>query len=258
MHPGQSQRQASSSTVTTSASDDPVERRKINHARRSSSPFEVKLSATVSKRVSLDAFGGAQEIATNSGQEEVLEDIQSGSDHSEHFSDNSAEISFDQPSSSQYTPAAVDLTDYRGTTLSTIAEVSSRDLVDPATILGDNKQATRYLTPPGSPNYVSRDSPFLPPRKHLSEPPLHQAHVLIEAHENHAKTLADQLQASERVVTCLQAETRRLRDALEEESDEKRKAFLDVGSVQRELLELEELCREKDLGECVITSFFRP
>jgi hypothetical protein len=249
MQPGQGQRQASASTFTTSNSDEPIERRKANHSRRSSSPFEVKLSATVSKRVSLDAFGGGLETAEAFGQEEVLEDIESESDHYEESEQDVSDHGL--YSSSQYSQAAVDLTEYHATTLSTIEEVSSRDLVNPAMIPGNVVQNTRYNTPPGTPakEYVSRDSPFLPPRKHHSEPPLRQAQVLIEAHEHHTKTLTDQLQASERVATSLQSETRTLRDALEEESDEKRKAFLDVGLVQRELLQLEELCRDKDLGE---------
>jgi hypothetical protein len=51
------------------------------------------------------------------------------------------------------------------------------------------------------------------------------------------------------VVTELQAETRKLRNALEEEADEKRKAFIDVSTVQRELLDLEGLFRDKENGQ---------
>lgn len=254
---GQGQRQASASTITTTNSDDPPERKKANHSRRSSSPFEVKLSATVSKRVSLDAFGGGLDTSEpSSGQEEVLEDIQSESEQADDDcegdeSERDAFSEYPLYGSSQYDQAAVDLTEYHATTLSTIEEVSSRDQ-EASILIGTAVQETRYFTPPGTPNakpYVARDSPFLPPRKHLSAPPLREARIVIQAHEVHTKKLNNQLQASERVVTELQAETRKLRNALEEEADEKRKAFIDVSSVQRELLDLEGLFRDKENGQ---------
>jgi len=245
-------------------SDDQPERKipTRGHSRRSSSPFEVKLSATVSKRVSLDAFGRVAPITMDSAaQEELLEDIASESEGEESEEEDQHEdepdtvqvaIDFGQ-ATSQYSQTTLDLATFQGTTLSTIDEVSSRNILDITTDhIIPQPQGTQYFTPPGSPTKQDlSDSPFLPPRKHLSAPPLREA--VIKAQEAHVTALKDQLEASGRLVTELQAEARKLSNALEEETDEKRQAFLDVGSVQRELLELEAQCREKDSGkwDCV-------
>ena len=272
-------RQTSSSTFSTSKSDDQPERKRptLGHSRRSSSPFEVKLSATVSKRVSLDAFGGAAPVIMDSAaQEDLLEDIVSESEeeyakeqqHEVDSNNTQAAIDFGQAApydsqwttdrdssqqsqhtlDQQYSQTTLDLATFQGTTLSTIDEISSRNILDVTADLGAQPQGTRYFTPPGSPRNVDlSDSPFVPPRKHLSAPPLREA--VIKAQEAHVQALKEQLEASGRLVTELQAEARKLQDALEEEADEKRRAFLDVGCVQRELLELEVQCRDKDNGE---------
>jgi hypothetical protein len=262
MYPSTS-RQASSSTFSTSMSDDQPERKRptLGHSRRSSSPFEVKLSATVSKRVSLDAFGGAAPVLMDSAtQEELLDDIiiededeeeeeyEESDQHEEEPDRFQVAIDFGQ-AASQYSQTTLDLATFQGTTLSTIDEVSSRNIVDlTADHVVPQPQGTQYYTPPGSPrNADPSNSPFLPPRKHLSAPPLREA--LTKAQESHVKALKDQVEASNRLITELQAEARKLRDELDEEADEKRQAFLDVGSVQKELIELEEECREKDTGK---------
>lgn len=241
-------------------SDDQPERKRptLGHSRRSSSPFEVKLSATVSKRVSLDAFGGAAPVLMDSAtQEELLEDIVSESEEEEYEEEDQHEeeepdnfqvaIDFGQ-AASQYSQTTLDLATFQGTTLSTIDEVSSRNLIDVTTDhVVPQPQGTQYFTPTASPRDAdTSDSPFIPPRKHLSAPPLREA--VIKAQEAHTRALKDQLEASGRLVTELQAEARKLRDALDEGEDERRRAFLDVGSVQRMLLELEAYCREKDGG----------
>lgn len=260
MHPSTS-RQASSSTFSTSKSDDPPERKRpsLGHSRRSSSPFEVKLSATVSKRVSLDAFGGAAPVLMDSAtQEELLEDIIIESEEEEEYEEETRHedepdtfqmaIDFGQ-ASSQYSQTTLDLATFQGTTLSTIDEVSSRNIINvTADHVVPQPQGTQYYTPPGSPrNADLSNSPFVPPRKHLSAPPLREA--VVKAQEAHVKALKDQVEASNRLITELQAEARKLRDEIEEESDEKRQAFLDVGSVQKELIDLEAECREKDTGK---------
>jgi hypothetical protein len=257
MQPGGSRHASSSTFSTTTSEEQPERKRPTLHSRRSSSPFEVKLSATVSKRVSLDAFGGSAPAVSNEAavEEELLEDIASESE--EDYGDESEEgdrfqvgIDFGQ-STSQYSQTTLNLATFHGTTLSTIDEVSSRNIADITTEHSlPQPQDTRYFTPPASPRKVTQElsqSPFLPPRKHLSAPPLRDA--VVRAQEAHTKALRDQLEASGRVITELQAEARALRDAVEEEADEKRKAFLDVGSVQRELVHLEAQCREKDSGK---------
>jgi len=243
-------------------SDDQPERKRptLGHSRRSSSPFEVKLSATVSKRVSLDAFGGAAPIPMDSAaQEELLDDIMiedeedeedyEESDHNEEETDRfQVAIDFGQ-ASSQYSQTTLDLATFQGTTLSTIDEVSSQNIINvTADHIVPQPQGTRYYTPPGSPrNADLSNSPFVPPRKHLSAPPLREA--VTKAQEAHVKALKDQVEASNRLITELQAEARKLRDELDEEADEKRQAFLDVGSVQKELIDLEAECRDKDTGK---------
>jgi hypothetical protein len=269
MHPNTS-RQASSSTFSTSMSDDQPERKRptLGHSRRSSSPFEVKLSATVSKRVSLDAFGGAAPILMDSTtQEELLDDIiieDEEEEHEEYVEEDRHEeepdrfqvaIDFGQ-ATSQYSSTTLDLATFQGTTLSTIEEVSSRNIINvTADHVVPQPQGTQYYTPPGSPrNADLSSSPFLPPRKHLSAPPLREA--VTRAQEAHVKALKDQVEASNRLITELQAEARKLRDELDEEADEKRQAFLDVGSVQKELIDLEAECRDKDTGKsCDLWAF---
>jgi len=242
-------------------SDDQPERKRptLGHSRRSSSPFEVKLSATVSKRVSLDAFGGAAPILMDSAtQEELLDDIMiedeedeedyEESDQNEEETDRfQVAIDFGQ-ASSQYSQTTLDLATFQGTTLSTIDEVSSQNIINvTADHVVPQLQGTQYYTPPGSPrNADLSNSPFVPPRKHLSAPPLREA--VTKAQEAHVKALKDQVEASNRLITELQAEARKLRDELDEEADEKRQAFLDVGSVQKELIDLEAECRDKDTG----------
>jgi hypothetical protein len=244
-------------------SDDQPERKRptLGHSRRSSSPFEVKLSATVSKRVSLDAFGGAAPVLMDSAtQEELLDDIiiedeeaeeeeYEEEDHDEEEPDRfQVAIDFGQ-ATSQYSQTTLDLATFQGTTLSTIEEISSQNVINvTADHVVQQPQGTQYYTPPGSPrNADLSNSPFLPPRKHLSAPPLREA--VTRAQEAHVKALKDQVEASNRHITELQAEARKLRDELDEEADEKRQAFLDVGSVQKELIDLEAECREKDTGK---------
>jgi hypothetical protein len=237
-------------------SDDQPERKRptLGHSRRSSSPFEVKLSATVSKRVSLDAFGGAAPVLMDSAaQEELLEDIIIESEEEEEYEEEDepdtfqVAIDFGQ-ASSQYSQTTLDLATFQGTTLSTIDEVSSRNIINvTADHVVAHPQGTQYYTPPGSPRDADlSNSPFVPPRKHLSAPPLREA--VVKAQEAHVKALKDQVEASNRLITELQAEARKLRDEIDEEADEKRQAFLDVGSVQKELIDLEAECREKDTG----------
>lgn len=245
-------------------SDDQPERKRptVGHSRRSSSPFEVKLSATVSKRVSLDAFGGVPSVLMDStAQEELLDDIiiedEEAEEEEEYEEEHSHEeepdrfqvaIDFGQ-ATSQYSQTTLDLATFQGTTLSTIDEVSSRNVINvTADHVVPQPQGTQYYTPPGSPrNADPSNSPFLPPRKHLSAPPLREA--VTKAQAAHVKALKDQVEASNRLITELQAEARKLRDELDEEADEKRQAFLDVGSVQKELIDLEAECREKDTGK---------
>jgi hypothetical protein len=252
-------------------SDDQPERKRptLGHSRRSSSPFEVKLSATVSKRVSLDAFGGAAPILMDSTtQEELLDDIiienEEEEEEDEYEEEHSHEeepdrfqvaIDFGQ-ATSQYSQTTLDLATFQGTTLSTIEEVSSRNIINvTADHVVPQPQGTQYYTQPGSPrNADLSNSPFLPPRKHLSAPPLREA--VTKAQEAHVKALKDQVEASNRLITELQAEARKLRDELDEEADEKRQAFLDVGSVQKELIDLEAECRDKDSGKsCDLWAF---
>lgn len=249
-----SSRQTSSSTFSTSNGGDQekIERKKATHARRSSSPFEVKLTPTVSKRVSLDAFGGtaAPVDGRSSGYEEVLDDIPSIGEE---------DSSFDRPDVEQGAGSSEGgvgpLATFHATTLSTINEVSSGDQIQDHLDTGHPNDIlpSRYYTPDASSQrievYQDPPSPFIPPRQHFSAPPLSTTRSLLEAHENHATALDDELRASMTVISELQAEARRLQDAFEEESDEKRKVLLDIAQVQRELLQAETALRHKETGQ---------
>lgn len=247
-------RQSSSSTFSAPAPvEAKVERKKASHSRRSSSPFEVKLTPTVSKRVSLDAFGGViapTVAAEREGLEEVLEDI---SDMEEGEEDDDEEESFgdqigeDFGSVPDMSGTAMDvLATFHGTTLSTINEVSSGDQFDLTSRSGI--QATRYYTPADSPGdrEVVSYSPMLPPRQHRSAPPLTPTRNLLRAHEERNATLDDEIRASMTLISELQAESRRLHDAYEEESEDKRQILLDIGQIQRELLQAEHALHSRD------------
>lgn len=261
-----SNRQPSSSTVSsasTGAELAAIERRKLTHSRRSSSPFEVKLTPTVSKRVSLDAFGGSgvPPSGTSSGHEEVLEDENESLSfevhgslivHDDSYDDSGQDSHGDSVSlpTTQTTEEA--LATFHATTLSTINEVSSGDQQD--LVRENGGLPTRYYTPLDSPpadepQSPLSTSPILLPRQHFSAPPLGQTRHLLQAHETHATALDDELRAAHAVIEGLQSEARRLRDAMEEESEEKRQVLLDLGQVQMELLGVEKTVHSKDTSE---------
>ena len=256
-------RQSSSSTFSAPAPDGKVERKKASHSRRSSSPFEVKLTPTVSKRVSLDAFGGTSApaiAAEQEGMKEVLDDIsdleEEDNDDEASFGDQIGEDYGDEPPMSGSVMDA--LATFHGTTLSTINEVSSGDHSDMPSQSGI--QPSRYGTPSGSPGRyeaVASSSPMLPPRQHLSAPPLRPTRDLLRAHQNPSNTLDDELRASMTLISELRAESRRLQDAYEEESEDKRQVLLDIGQVQRELLQTEHALHSRDTSMLPLEDDFR-
>lgn len=248
-------RHASSSTfsTTSSAADGKIERKKVTHSRRSSSPFEVKLTPTVSKRVSLDAFGGTPApVAEGAGHEEVLDDI---SDMDEESLDDPVQDSVGEMPDWPETSIDVVAT-FHGTTLSTINEVSG----DHSDVVGHpGPEPSRYWTPSGTPagrENVST-SPMLPSRQHRSTPPFSSPRRnLLQAHEDHTTALDNELRASMTLISELQAESRRLQDALEEESEDKRQVLLDIGQVQRELVQAKHALHSRDTStyelHCVV------
>lgn len=196
------------------------------------------------------------------GQEEILEDMSDleegdeDEDEGDSFGDQIGEDFGDAPDMSG---TAMDvLAAFHGTTLSTINEVSSGDQFDMPSQSGI--MPSRYYTPAGSPGqgevHVVSYSPMLPPRQHRSAPPLTPTRNLIRAHEERNATLDDEIRASMMLISELQAESRRLQDAYEEESEDKRQVLLDIGQIQRELLQAEHALHSRDNSTCTVSRYF--
>ncbi|WVQ64926.1 uncharacterized protein L199_003096 [Kwoniella botswanensis] len=231
-------------------------------AKRSSSPFEVKLSANVSKRMSLDAFG-ATPITTCFGEdaegnlEEVLEgegeagahDLQDQSYRNEyplqdeglegyeaHELSNITESPFSEDHSTTYQISIVDHT-----------PINQHTTTD---------TSTKFFTPlspslwaqglPLPPSYAS-PLPLLR-RKHLSAPPLSVTNTLLEAHADHTKALKDQLKAREFMMDVLKSENEELKTVMENIRQEKEQQIVNMKSRNSQLEVWKENCESKDLA----------
>lgn len=215
---------------------------------RSESPFEVKLSPMVTKRMSLDAFGTSTPpllshvAAPSSDIEELAEEDEGAS--------SEAELNIETGDEVHETPIK------HHTTLSTIQEASSscqdtsssREYGQTSASLG----VTQYYTPASSAldsRGIPRafDSPFLPPnyRQHLSCPPLLISGALLSAQSEHTKALSHELKCAKDVIASLEEELAEMRVRAEkaEQVDEEEKQWLHKAK------ELEGLLAERDDGE---------
>jgi len=208
--------------------------------KRSSSPFEVKLSACVTKRMSLDAFGTpspphSDENISEATMEELLE---------EYDSDNSDIIS-NEDDNVHGEIEAVDVIEgmsaaFQHTSLSTIQE-SSSTRGNSSSMIGlapTSAEGVPYSSTPatgmmttGKTPYFTADSSFpssldesgLPVitsfpsigRKHASAPPMGVTQRLLEAHVEHTRALRSEVDMSDEV-----------RKVLEKELEEKEKGEL--------------------------------
>ncbi|WWC96945.1 hypothetical protein V866_003820 [Kwoniella sp. B9012] len=231
-------------------------------AKRSSSPFEVKLSANVTKRMSLDAFG-ATPIASCFGEDANgnLEEVLEGEGEEE------AHDQQDQSYRNEYQLQDEGLEGYEAHELSNITEspfsedhcttyqisIVDHTPIDQHTITDAN---TRSLTPL-SPSLSAQELP-LPPspawplpllrRKYLSAPPLSVTNTLLEAHADHTKALKDQLKAGEFMMDVLKSENEELKLVIESIGQEKEQQIVDMNSRNAELEVWKENCESKDLA----------
>ncbi|EIW69010.1 hypothetical protein TREMEDRAFT_62726 [Tremella mesenterica DSM 1558] len=201
--------------------------------KRASSPFEVKLTPMVTKRMSLDAFGASSPEISDfvGGQAEEL--VDEPTDDLTPAMDGGAEVLF------------------HTTTLSTIdesplsAQSAQQEGTEWSSETDSPSEQTRSHTPSSRPVLGAHGLP-LPhrrpyvERKHSSAPPMGISQALLEAHADYTKALQREIKAGEDVVEELQAESRQLRDALEEESEEKRTLMIELNEKTRLLSKAQE------------------
>ncbi|OCF57896.1 hypothetical protein L486_03917 [Kwoniella mangroviensis CBS 10435] len=225
-------------------------------AKRSSSPFEVKLSANVTKRMSLDAFG-ATPITSCFGDdadgnlEEVLEreDEEEAHDHTDrsyrnndrlqdeglegyeaHELSNITESPFSEDHSTTYQISIVDHT-----------PINQHTTTD---------TSTKFFTPfspslsaQGLPLPTSPTSPLpLLRKKYLSAPPLSVTNSLLEAHADHTKALKDQLKAGGFMMDVLKSENEELKTVMKNIRQEEEQQIVDMKSRNAELEVWKENC----------------
>jgi len=195
---------------------------------RSESPFEIKLSPLVTKRMSLDAFGAASPsppvdaVAPPTDIEELVEE------------DDDTE--------------AVDVSrlgaGHIESDLSSLPESSSgQDL---------SEKPTQYFTPFSAGevteglSLLTPASPFLPPdrRRHVSCPPFPGTQSLLQAHGDHTKALSYELGCARRLIKETEQELHDAKKRLEEaeKGEDREQAYL------FRMTELEELLAERDQG----------
>ncbi|WVW80172.1 hypothetical protein I302_102149 [Kwoniella bestiolae CBS 10118] len=253
-------RRAESSPACSPIRRPPIKSRESEFSRaakRSSSPFEVKLSANVTKRMSLDAFGTTP-IAMSFGElEEGLEEVLEGDGEDQNQSEP-------QGDDCQYELNDNGLEGYEAHELSNITESPfSEDhsttyqisIVDHTpsnqyTIADTN---TKFFTPL-SPSLSAQGSP-LPPspspsplirRKYLSAPPLSVTNTLLEAHADHTKALKEQLRAGEFMMDVLRSENEELKVLLKQKGEQGERWEVDVKSKVAEMEVWKESCATKE------------
>jgi hypothetical protein len=212
-------------------------------SRRSSSPFEVKLSPLVAKRISLDAFGTPSPEDSNQGDHRAVEELV---DEEIRAMEDCYEDSYP-------------LSGFRGTQLSTIKESPSshgssnknpaeRFTETPAQLgcIGDR---TRFFTPSSSPSKIPQGpdlplpgsvvSPWRRVGRHMSAPPLDSTQSLLDARVEHTRALQAQVRAGQTMIDVLRAEIESLREAVGRDNDDKD---------DQDIVDLRKECETKEEG----------
>ncbi|KAK8861600.1 hypothetical protein IAR55_002423 [Kwoniella newhampshirensis] len=254
-------------------------------AKRSSSPFEIKLSPFVAKRISLDAFGTSTPGGNIEGAHRDAEEVLCSSyeefeepDSEENDGGRIDRLEGDDVSKDGVKPYETQEDDgdlrealgtFRTTTLSTIRESPSpndRRLHDTSSIeprvptptprhsnWNWNRNDATYRTP--LPQQLSPVGLPLPPseeaspcisRKYMSAPPLGINNSLLNAHLEHTHALQSQIKAGELMMDVLRSENEDLRECLGDAEREKTES-LSIGEARvAELEKLRSKCDGKD------------
>ncbi|OWZ75148.1 hypothetical protein C365_05704 [Cryptococcus neoformans Bt85] len=255
-------------------------------AKRSSSPFEIKLSPHVTRRMSLDAFGTpintSSYLHNKSDKIEELSDVdESCESHDWH---QAKEAEAEKPPSPMYDTSQDEinteehpLAAFRGTELSTIMESSSsrcnesqympsepsgyspiqshsslpRPSWDPFSNREWQQPSTPNLTADGlpMPNGVSPTSPLLS-KKYMSAPPLvGVSPQLLDAHLEHCQSLKDQIRASSVMMEVLKSEVAEMKKRLADEAHEREEL---IEFAEGRVMDLEEAQRQCDAKDQVL------
>ncbi|OCF31681.1 hypothetical protein I316_06686 [Kwoniella heveanensis BCC8398] len=241
-------------------------------AKRSSSPFEVKLAPSVTKRMSLDAFGTPTPPRSDDDHgdalEEVLENVwEDEMTHidSAHHNDLEDNLSFDEGDQVSDTEGQIlehgGLDAHQSHHLSTITEspssqeISAGDIpiyITPELQTRSMQPATEYFTSnspalndQGLPTPASY-SPSPLTRKYLSAPPLGITPSLLQAHSDHTQALKDQLRASEVVIDVLRGEIDELRSCMETEKEARQSLAVRTDEAEDRIEELSRQCEGKE------------
>jgi hypothetical protein len=215
---------------------------------RSESPYEIRLSPMVTKRMSLDAFGTpspppvSQPPSSGGDIEEVLEEGGVGEEGEEAGGESAG---------------------YLHTTLSTIEEglsaaqesVNDRSRAIPLSLSQARTvlDQTFYYTPfsakldhrglplPSSEPEIGACSP----RQHLSCPPLPASELLLGAHSGYTRSLESELQCARNVIQCLEEELSRVTNATEGHRD----SVMQQKAWESKIKAIQDLIQERDEGE---------
>ena len=252
---------------------------------RSASPFEVKFSPMVTKRMSLDAFGTHRAAPTSEspakGREvEVLmeedgNDVYEDDSSLSHYDDTDRDAEEEEEEDADEEDAEDEGEDlgriigqreslyegFQSASSSTIREASNTHLdhsfsssakltgspgsIENTVICNDALHTPR-LNKNGLP-LPTTESPFIPPayRQHLSAPPIPTVDIDHDSESKRARAVQGELAAARLAIERLESECGDLRALVEQQQQDKRS----FASFEHKVKELEELLREKYEGE---------
>ncbi|KAE8539660.1 hypothetical protein D1P53_003594 [Cryptococcus gattii VGV] len=251
-------------------------------AKRSSSPFEIKLSPHVTRRMSLDAFGTptTDPLFNSHNKGDKIEEITDVDESYESRNWHQAEEAragkppsqtYDTNQDELFSSDEQPLATFRGTELSTIMESSSsrgnesqcmsseigrdspmqshgslpRPSWDPFSSSEWQQPFTPKLTADGlpMPNSISPASPLLH-KKYTSAPPLVGVSPrLLDAHLEHSQSLKDQISASSVIMEVLKSEVAETKKRLADEARERDEL---IEFAEGRVMDLEEAKRQCD------------
>ncbi|TYJ55847.1 hypothetical protein B9479_003499 [Cryptococcus floricola] len=248
----------------------------LRAAKRSSSPFEIKLSPHVTRRMSLDAFG-TPTAPTFTNPHEKEEGVEELAEYDESFEEEVSweenQLSLQDRFEDQQVTQVYEqdmrsydevLADFQATELSTIMESSSSRGHESQYMSSEGRPTRRSTPPPARPSWdlfsertqerlpttpglSSNGLPLPSPtpttplihKKYASAPPLvGVSPQLLDAHLEHSQSLQDQVKAGVTMMEVLKSEVAEMRRRLSEEREEKEEL---LAALEEEREEKEEL-----------------